>query len=217
MDLSVLNDRTSIWISLSGGTDTAALFYLVAKYIYDNNLDVKVTPWCCVDVTRPGNDKIATSIANAVKARIPIDIEDPIFRYFEKEPGGDKPSLTRPFYEEMRSSGLYDCYIDALSASPTIKDMKSYPGFLEAFERVWPENRLPGQNLPTTYWDNDFLTFKPYINKDKKFIAEIYEKEDLMDDVFPLTQSCVGRGITPCMNCFWCYEKHWAFGLYDLV
>ena len=50
----------------------------------------------------------------------------------------------------------------------------------------------------------------------KKAIAAGYEEHDLMDDLFPLTKSCVDRNKTPCFKCFWCYEKHWAFGMYDM-
>ena len=40
-----------------------------------------------------------------------------------------------------------------------------------------------------------------------------------MKDIFPLTRSCVGvANLTDnytknCHQCFWCYEKKWAFDL----
>ena len=44
---------------------------------------------------------------------------------------------------------------------------------------------------------------------------------NLMDDLFPLTMSCIGFEketnyfTEPCKKCYWCHEKKWAFGCYD--
>ena len=54
------------------------------------------------------------------------------------------------------------------------------------------------------------------ISVDKKFLAEIYEQENLMNDLFPNTVSCTNISkIEPCKKCYWCEEKKWAFGMYD--
>ena len=47
----------------------------------------------------------------------------------------------------------------------------------------------------------------------------MYKEEGLMEDLFPMTRSCVGgpnqtKDFTAwCWQCFWCYEKAWAFNL----
>ena len=62
----------------------------------------------------------------------------------------------------------------------------------------------------------------PLINEDKSYVAKIYKHYDIMETLFPLTSSCIGfsedtNGFTePCKKCYWCYEKKWAFGTYDL-
>jgi len=49
----------------------------------------------------------------------------------------------------------------------------------------------------------------------------IYEQFNLLDDLFPLTMSCIGFApetnyfTEPCRKCYWCHEKKWAFGCYD--
>ena len=56
-------------------------------------------------------------------------------------------------------------------------------------------------------------------NKAKRFVAGVYKEEGLMQDLFPMTRSCVGGGNETrdftawCWKCFWCYEKAWAFNL----
>ena len=63
---------------------------------------------------------------------------------------------------------------------------------------------------------------KPFVNIDKRWIAGMYEQLGLMDELFPMTASCIGDNADskyytePCGKCFWCYEKKWAsFGCYD--
>jgi 7-cyano-7-deazaguanine synthase in queuosine biosynthesis len=58
----------------------------------------------------------------------------------------------------------------------------------------------------------------PWWNVDKKFIAFQYQKYNLMNIIFPLTESCIEDKKDqpfPCKKCFWCEEKYWAFGSYD--
>ena len=211
IDLSILKDRKHIWISVSGGVDSASLLYLIASYV----TDVEITPWCVVDTTRPGNDIAAQKIIDVVSKRTGFIFNNLIVDYITKEPGGNKNKLIYPIFKRMQTSGLYDCYVDALSAAPPIEEMKSTKGFYKAFKRITTEDRTSRDNITHKYV-NKFLFFKPYLNIDKQDIADIYEDHDLMNDLFPLTESCVGRDKTPCMECFWCHEKYWAFGMYDM-
>ncbi|NDB29340.1 hypothetical protein EB155_06235 [archaeon] len=63
--------------------------------------------------------------------------------------------------------------------------------------------------------------YRPLAFMHKRFIAEEYKKHNLMNDLFPLTASCIGYANTtnnfsePCKKCWWCKEKKWAFGMYD--
>jgi hypothetical protein len=94
--------------------------------------------------------------------------------------------------------------------NPPIDEMKAN-GFYDLAER----RRDPG----------DFklvkcISYKPYGNVDKKFVAGIYEEHGLMEDLFPLTNSCIGTKKDTnyftklCKKCFWCKEKYWAFKQY---
>ena len=64
-----------------------------------------------------------------------------------------------------------------------------------------------------------YNVYKPWVNQSKKFIASIYKEEGLMEELYPITRSCVGgpnqtNNFTEwCWQCFWCYEKAWAFDL----
>jgi 7-cyano-7-deazaguanine synthase in queuosine biosynthesis len=64
---------------------------------------------------------------------------------------------------------------------------------------------------------NDGHFFMPFINKDKKTIAQIYRDLDLMTTLFPVTRSCEETGKIEyyhhCEKCWWCEERRWGFGL----
>jgi hypothetical protein len=63
---------------------------------------------------------------------------------------------------------------------------------------------------------------KPFCNLDKRVIYEYYVRYNLVDSLFSLTRSCENEQeklIDPnnekhCEKCWWCLERHWAFGRY---
>ena len=56
--------------------------------------------------------------------------------------------------------------------------------------------------------------YRPFINDTKKVIAELYNKHNL-ESLSKLTISCEAvEPPRPCKECWWCKEKHWAFGYY---
>ena len=75
--------------------------------------------------------------------------------------------------------------------------------------------------------DNDFRTqegkkdvwqrnkYCPFINHDKKYIAELYNTYKL-EDLFELTNSCESTETIKghCGGCWWCKERFWAFNKY---
>ena len=218
IDFSLLDDKKSIWISVSGGTDSALLLYLVTKYLHDTNSTAKLTPWVYVDLSRPGNDNDVQLIIDCIQSICPYPYEPTIVNTFFKPPGGDKPGLTKPFWDILARSTRFDVYMNALSNSPSEEEMIKTPGFYEAFKKVGPEDRLPTEQKKTVSYSTklNLTILTPFINLNKQNLADIYEECGLMDNLFPLTKSCVARASTPCYNCFWCYEKHWAFGMYDI-
>ena len=61
----------------------------------------------------------------------------------------------------------------------------------------------------------------PFEFVNKKFVSDMYHRYNLMDELFPITASCVAYAkktnhfSEPCKECWWCREKKWAFGMYD--
>ena len=67
--------------------------------------------------------------------------------------------------------------------------------------------------------DEKFPMVRPFISHDKRKVAELYHHYDIME-LFDITRSCENRN-GPALNdfedhceteCWWCYERRWAFG-----
>ena len=65
--------------------------------------------------------------------------------------------------------------------------------------------------------------YSPFKDVDKDLLLKYMKMSFLLETLFPLTRSCLGSAeVTdyhekPCKMCYWCEEKHWAFGQYDAV
>lgn len=217
-DFNLIKDRNrkNIWVSISGGVDSALLMYLLVKYVYENNLNVSITPWTIVDLYRPGNDEAVKKIISCIQSRYPYHIEENIIDYFYKEK--TKKEHSKEFWDRIFKTNRYDLYMNGLTTTPPIDVMKKlnmYDHFLHMTTQLGDTRTLPDQNNLIYQKNTRMDVYNPFINIDKSQLAKIYYEEDLMDDLFPLTQSCIAPK-RPCYTCWWCTEKNWAFGLYDM-
>lgn len=228
LDIEYIRSYEKIGMSLSGGTDSALLFYLLCKYVPE----IKIVPWCGIDIYRAAHIFYAREIHQIISEMFPnVDI-DPLYEFNidVKDPHWIKISENKTnihnipqsgfikglicHYESMKlnEKGLVNHHINALTANPPREVCKEL-GFYDRCE----ERRFSSDNqtkLETTY--------KPFRNVDKKWVYGMYKKFNLMENLYPYTQSCVGFSrdtnyfTEPCKKCFWCHEKLWAFGTYDI-
>src|SRR5210317_453180 len=76
-DLEYIRSYEKIGMSLSGGTDSALLFYLLCKYIPE----VKIVPWCGIDIYRAAHIFYAREIHQIISEMFPdVDI-DPLHEF----------------------------------------------------------------------------------------------------------------------------------------
>jgi len=232
-----INKFKSIYMCVSGGTDSALLLFLISKHISENNFDISITPATGIepqpDFVR--NDWYVERIVNIIRNLFPnVTIRDPLFTYFQGYTTQEK--ITFPKCDLMRNmntnnilNGDYDLCIDALSSIPDFKEIETDEKFLERAKSIGPEDRQytgkkndkmlisnrKNKNNKQVYW------WQPFINFTKKDFAVLYEHHNLMENLFPYTASCTGNAkdtnnfTEPCQQCFWCLEKYWAFNLFD--
>jgi len=90
---------------------------------------------------------------------------------------------------------------------------------------------------PASHRNNDGRTYRsryggirseenmPWWGLDKTFVAHQYKVFDLMNTLYPMTESCVyaphlknenyNIEKPPCKMCYWCNERYFSFGSYD--
>ena len=245
-----------IGVSLSGGTDSAILFYMMAKYLKD----VTLVPWTSYEESddpqkeRPYTIEAAEAIYDFVKAKFPeADIADQYKFVYDRTdpqaaeeakamnvpgwhmypmaiPGIVKVILMRREEDKAFETGLYGMYVGGLTTNPPDellnsdwkpKGWRANPKRKTGKIVNWEPRRSQRDNEQLQVATQNRSHYHPFIQVDKKFVRGLYEQEGMMEELYPMTESCTGFAketnwfTEPCRSCFWCYEKYWAFGSYD--
>tara|TARA_Y100000385_G_C13082070_1_gene634480 strand:+ start:438 stop:1184 length:747 start_codon:yes stop_codon:yes gene_type:complete len=221
-----------IILSLSGGLDSASICYLLHLYFPS----IEIIPFCGRDVNAPLDHIAVKKIINWMKEEFPnSNLKELVSFDFDDRDESFYPACRNEIAKNPKFSKLDECQVskilqldkitkelftmhpglikcDGMTANPPVKVMKTNENFYKRAER----RRDPvSYNIPQMQRNR----YSPYINVDKKFVADIYKKHNLMDSLYPLCRSCTGReDVTnnyteECHRCFWCYEKKWAFDL----
>ena len=224
-----------VLLSLSGGLDSASLFYLICTYFPDT----EIVPFTGQDVTAPMDYECAKDILQYMRETFPdanikkhdvykFDIWDEEWRQQARETidqetvvtsdgkvipkftvlsGFVKVLMLRKNAERLRAQYPNYTILTGMTANPPVEEQHKY-GFYDVAER----RRDRRDNRTRTG-----VHYQPYMNVDKKFVAGVYKEHDLMETLYPYTSSCVGSEedtnyfIKGCGKCFWCNEKKWAF------
>ena len=231
-------DFKSLYLTVSGGSDSAIGLYLTCKYITENNLNSKVT---IVTAVEPQTDYCpnfmnAKKVVSIIRDIFPkVNIDKHIIKFLE---GYGRPSeeeiingkrnfpkfkIMHDWHNQNWKDGDYDLGIGFVTSHPYNAELKKFPALYKKSLLIGPEDRT------WTGRKNDKISpskrgghwWLPFQNHTKRELAEYYEKYNLMDSLFPYTASCTGTAnktknyTEPCKKCYWCLEKYWAFGMFD--
>lgn len=218
-------------LSLSGGLDSASLFYIISRYVPS----IEIIPFCAKNIRSPHDFYCAEKIVKWMQSKFPdnkindlhvyqFDMYDPkmrkkiltarkTFSYMKglPDPGVSKIIQLDAILKQIQEKYPDALLVDGITKNPPIKVMKKNNVFFDKAEKRRNYTKIQAQ------LDNGI--YKPFINVDKKFVADIYKQHNLLETLYPLANSCVGsekdtNGHTEdCHDCFWCYEKGWAFDL----
>lgn len=225
-------------ISLSGGLDSAALMYLTCTHFPE----IEIIPVTLSDVNGGPDAVAAANITTWMKSEFPaVTIRDlQTFNFNDKDESivtnaecdqlisdfpdqydaGNRGSASKSIQIDRIMQGVSSSYtrVNGMTLNPPIEEMKSINQyFYDQSER----RRDAGEHNETVFAhpvDGNRL-YQPFGNVNKKFVADIYAQHNLMENLYPLTKSCVGTAgqtlnfTKECHDCFWCYEKSWAFNL----
>ena len=226
-------------ISISGGADSASLFYLVSKHFPQ----IELVPYTCRDQNAPKDAEAARHIVKWMQINFPenkirdlqiFDFNDrtedfvtfeEVDRFIEAYPqfaGMRRTQVSKIAQVDNISWNIMmehpgSIRLDGMTRNPPTKEMKKYNFYDKAERRRDKEIKRIKEYRPNKQTPH-FGIYQPYVNVDKKFVAGVYKDHNLMNSLYTLTRSCVGTAkqtdnfTRECHKCFWCYEKAWAFG-----
>ena len=129
-----------------------------------------------------------------------------------------KPLLNRRNIKSVMKK--HDCkiYLSGMTMNPPNSEMKRL-GFYHMAESKRNEDCTDDSVRVIPRRDGG-IAYQPFCLVNKLFVKGVHEAHGILEEIFPLTGSCTaGPSQTdfwtkPCTRCFWCKEKHWAFGKY---
>lgn len=190
-----------IGLSFSGGADSSLLLYILMQHsthtIHLYTFASKNKQW-----------RTATTSTNVVKRCIELTKNNNVqhhITYIEEQ----RPEVIYPKMESMLlRDNAYRLYTGMTKLPPS----QVYNTFSHSLED-WIIGKRTDEKTYDEYSHDDKL-YTPFINLNKKDIAEMYKTLGIVDTLFPVTNSCEGDMVNfnHCGVCWWCQEREWAFG-----
>jgi 7-cyano-7-deazaguanine synthase in queuosine biosynthesis len=185
-------------VMLSGGTDSALLAFMLLK-----NTDEEIHFITFVTEKRKALEKsITDGILDFIKTKLP----EAKFTHEYIDLGHMNNDDAWPILKSKMEAGEFDTLYRGTSAIPQ--------DFLNRPDKP-TDNRPPLVERTEEMIHEGYRLYSPFINIHKRKIAELYEAVGALE-LIPLTRSCsakFGLDEDPCMVCYHCKVREWAFGL----
>ena len=199
---------TRVGIKISGGADSAMLSYLLGLYKRDVR-DVELIPITVISRVKPWQDVYSRGVIRFIEEALGIQFEPHVIPEEHAEPD-DYIEFQMRTIRSLYERDVLDCHFNGVNLNPDIDlDPKG------RFERN--RDRDPEESRKSEVYGKHGDNFTPFANINKKGIAELYRRYDLMETLFPITKSCENRASRylemHCeVGCWWCLERKWGFG-----
>ena len=199
-----IEDGKRIAMKLSGGADSAIVLYSICKALEDmGKKNEKIVVFTTVLKTKPYQKYYTSQIIDWLEERFSVTFEQ-IANYAE----GLDDYVPQQTVLRNQHEDKFDVIFAGVNKIPPSKVVSKFkdPG--------------PNDNRSELHFkrvnNNSKVFCLPLFQSDKSKVAELYDFHDVRKTLLPLTRSCEGYGDLqkPCMKCWWCEEKHWAFGEY---
>ena len=223
-----IKNATKIAVSLSGGADSAIMFYHACDVLPDKTF----IPWSGFDTRRPDSIFYAMDVYSFVKKSYPNVNILPHHTFKYTTIAGSKFQTTKEWdwTKDPKSVAHHDeevklwkehkftITLNGMTCNPPDEAIKKFKMDVDTGHGVI-EPRRSLKDRPHWLHSSHFRSlYSPFVQEDKSYVKMMYEKYGVLDTLFPLTASCIGfphetdNGQKPCMNCVWCKERLWAFG-----
>jgi len=225
INFEIPDDKHQLGVRCSGGADSSILLYMIVKYLKDNNRnDTKINVISCSnDEKHRWNGRKVADVINYTIDNLKFDNFDIHYNFYRDT---QQMSYVRDFEKQLFEENRIDCVISGITAIPpddvTVENINNQN--INLVNTLEVSDRSANRNNPTwqTAWEYfDKGYYLPFVNVDKRFIADMYKQYNV-DDLLQLTRSCEDVPVhtyykpdfeyKPCGKCWWCLERKWAFG-----
>ena len=193
-------DNITYVSTLSGGLDSALATYLLMYYKPGTRV---VLSSICLEHMDNYNLNNVKNIRTYLQKHFPDRIREHRIGYFADRDAArsGRGTQTSNLVTEFTALGL----LSGMTLNPI-----DVPELMDSERDDTRDAVRPVRTLSRT----NIWHYQPFINHDKKYVAELYQQHNLQD-LADLTVSCESlTSPRPCKTCWWCREKHWAFGYY---
>jgi hypothetical protein len=214
--IEIQDNIKRIGIMVSGGLDSALLTYLLCKEIFEKNLSIKIKPFTWkrpypTDHPQDWNVDKASGVLKHINTVYPGILEDQyiFIPLFSTSPLSFETEMSE--WGRLKNIGYKEFAIDRFYFGTTAN-----PSHEEMIKHDFYDGRQTKRDKEQSKSDLQRL-YNPFLDVDKKGIADLYQQLGLMENLYPLTWSCEGWANStenftkPCGKCWWCLEKKWAF------
>ena len=210
-----------IVVSLSGGCDSASSFYLTAKHfpnieIYPLTLRDQNAPKdadAAIEITNFIKKRFPNSKINDIEVGSYNDL-DPKTYTKAQETINKHPKYKSLNVVQMSKINSIDeqnnafmkmldrpLRVDGMTANPPVNVRMAFADRMKKHhptrnfgpfevDRVQGEIRRDVHDKPELKYN----VYQPFLNVNKRFVAGVFKENNLMDDLYPITRSCVGGG-----------------------
>jgi hypothetical protein len=213
-------DEGAIGCFMSGGADSSLMCYLLAKTIVKHNLKTKVFPITGEMLRRPYNLRHASDVVERVTEltgfkfdlHLCFIVPNHKAALSDDEKVEIQSTYTRAYGLKFQLSTIFN----GLTANPP-------EGFV--IDSEYGERQKCRDDLKWRQEQEAKMGLSvPFIHVDKRSLAELYKKFDLLDRLLPLTRSCEAELLETeyftkvCQQarpqaqaCWWCRERAYGF------
>lgn len=220
VEFGIPKNGQSIGMFISGGVDSALTCYLIVKAIQKFGTNNKIYPITTEFMARPFNIKHSWQVLR--------EIENLTEFKFSQHLIFPMPNHVLKITDEMKKpimSENIDLYFKHYNLFTLFNGLTANPPIEEVPDNFWGERQIERDNI-----DLVLLKLKqrscqyPFLFSDKRVIAELYDRHNIVSSIFPLTRSCESemeesKYFTktcfevrePGQECWWCRERQYGF------
>ena len=195
-----------IGIKISGGADSAILTYILSMYVKIEKPELQIVPITIVHPEKSYQYLFASKVIDFCKEKFgELFAEHQVLKSSNRFTH-DTEQMN--FVNDLYAKGVIDCHFFGVTKNPPS----------EVVEKMDVEGPSDKRDHEIPLSTQEGTSFRPFVNIDKKGIAELYRELNVLDSLFPLTRSC--EELTQdfskhCQWCWFCQERFWGFERYE--